>query len=143
MNWWKYLKPQNTLGGYESLKFWIQINSYNYVTISEVNVDEFALLLVMLRMARNTGKGWIWGHVYPTALFRTSVVVKMEIGVKTSWKEVVSGQNTCALKIYIREKSCTGKLHLPQMLFIIHREWIKPHGFPRSISVLSIVAGQE
>lgn len=83
MNWWKYLKPQNTLGGYESLKVWIQINSYNYVTISEVNGDEFALLLIELRTARNAGQGVIWDGVYPTAVIRTSVVVKIETGVKT------------------------------------------------------------
>lgn len=77
------MKPQNTLGGYESLKLWIQINSYNYVTISEVNVDEFALLLVVLRTAGNAGKGVMWDCVYPTTLIGTSVMVKIEIGVKT------------------------------------------------------------
>lgn len=55
---------------------------------------------------------------------------------------MIGGQNIFAMKTYIMEESCTGKLHLPQMFFIIHREWIKPHGFPRSISVLSVVAGQ-
>lgn len=98
MNWWIYLKTKNRLEGYKSLKLWIQINLY--VTISGVNVAELAVLLVVLRTARNVGK---------EVGFKAEFILQLSLahlcqqeGSRHLEKGVISGQYICAIKTSIR-----------------------------------------